>query len=50
MKNDIYADSRELAVILDKKGLHFYYENIIDAIEYSSTATEILMKLRFVLK
>ncbi|CND51341.1 hypothetical protein [Yersinia pseudotuberculosis] len=50
MKNDIYADSRELAVILEKKGLHFYHENIIDAIEYSSTATEILMKLRFILK
>ncbi|CNC64748.1 hypothetical protein ACILPN_06665 [Yersinia wautersii] len=50
MKNDIYTDSKKLAVILDKKGLHFYYENIIDAIEYSSTATETLMKLRFVLK
>ncbi|CND49700.1 hypothetical protein [Yersinia pseudotuberculosis] len=50
MKNDIYTDSKKLAVILEKKGLHFYYESIVDAIEYSSTATEILMKLRFILK
>ncbi|MBO1548978.1 hypothetical protein [Yersinia pseudotuberculosis] len=50
MKNDIYTDSKKLAVILEKKGLHFYYESIVDAIEYSSTANEILMKLRFILK
>ncbi|BFI43930.1 hypothetical protein KD5_03580 [Yersinia pseudotuberculosis] len=50
MKNDIYTDSKKLAVILEKKGLHFYCESIVDAIEYSSTATEILMKLRFILK
>lgn len=50
MQNDIYADSRKLAIILDNKGLHIYHDNIIDAIDYSSTATEILMKLRFILK
>lgn len=50
MKIDIYTESRKLAAILEAKGLHQYHETIIDAIEYSSTATEILMKLRFILK
>lgn len=50
MKFDIYTESRKLATILEIQGLHQYHETIIDAIEYSSTATEILMKLRFILK
>ncbi|WP_368869802.1 hypothetical protein [Proteus mirabilis] len=50
MKIDIYTESRRLAAVLEAKGLHQYNENIVDAIEYSSTATEILMKLRFILK
>ncbi|MGI3430176.1 hypothetical protein [Providencia stuartii] len=47
---DVYKESRKLAAILEAKGLHQYHGTIIDAIEDSSTATEILMKLQFILK
>lgn len=50
MKDDIYTASRKISIILKKKGFNEESENIIDAIEYSSTATEILMKIRFFLK
>lgn len=43
---DIYVESRKLAEILRKHNDSTISNNILDAIDYSSTGTEILMKLR----
>lgn len=46
---DIYRESRKLAEILSKHNDSPISNNILDAINYSSTGTEILIKLRWCL-
>ncbi|WP_445493699.1 hypothetical protein [Photorhabdus sp. SF281] len=50
MKYDIYAQSRRLATLMKDKGFLNISQDITNSIEYSSTATEILMKIRFIFK
>ncbi|ETS33648.1 MULTISPECIES: hypothetical protein [Photorhabdus] len=50
MKYDIYAQSKILAILMKDNGMLNISQDITSSIEYSSTATEILMKIRFILK
>ncbi|MQL46519.1 hypothetical protein GEA64_00270 [Photorhabdus khanii] len=50
MKYDIYAQSKILAIFMKDNGMLNISQDITSSIEYSSTATEILMKIRFILK
>jgi hypothetical protein len=47
---DIYKESINLAENLNKYGHQVISQEIFDAINYSSTGTEALMRIRFVLK
>lgn len=46
---DIYSESQKLAEVLIEYNDSSISNKILDAINYSSTGTEILMKLRFCL-
>ena len=47
---DIYEVSIKLAENLNKFGYQFISQEVLDAINYSSTGTEALMRIRFFLK
>lgn len=49
MAPDYYADARSIAVALFERGEFGWSEKIEDAITGGSTATEILMRIRFCL-
>ncbi|MBP2168741.1 hypothetical protein J2125_001933 [Erwinia toletana] len=49
MQNDIYSRSRKLAAALENESINnaALAQEITDAIDYSATSGEILMKLKF---
>jgi hypothetical protein len=50
MNQDIYKESSHIADLLEREGLKSSAQEIRDAIDYGSTATEILMELRWRLR
>ena len=50
MVSDLYADALLLAGKLQQKGLDIWAHQIEDSISGGATATEILMKLRWILQ
>ena len=45
MKFDLYKNIENFAIDLKSTGFNYYSETLLDDIQYSNTATEILMKL-----
>lgn len=49
MENNIYQDVKSLAFEIKNAGEDEIYQSIMDAIDFSSTATEALLKIKYFL-